>query len=158
MQNLLFHHLMFWPSRCHTWRRSNRKVTWCLGRMGPVPRRSTSRASWARLRSPVPSPRPPCRRPSPLRSTSARRPRRGLIRRAVRASPLRSLGPVGPARIPRSLSSIYASLYVRAGRSGPPLRPPTFGCDHLRGGPSQLVGPAFETRSTAEQWGLFRAV
>ncbi len=22
----------------------------------------------------------------------------------------------------------------------------------------QLVGPAFETRSTAEQWGLFRAV
>jgi hypothetical protein len=31
------------------------------------------------------------------------------------------------------LSSTYASIYVRAGRSGPPLRPPTLGCVHLRG-------------------------
>ena len=119
----------------------------------PAPRRFTSRASWARLRSPVPSPRPPCRRPSSLRSASARRRRRGLTRRAARAPPLRSSGPVGPAWIPRipshylspvgergplsasgALSSTYASIYVRAARSGPSLRSPTFGCDHLKGG------------------------
>ncbi len=63
----------------------------------------------------------------------ARRRRRGSTWRAARASPLRFSGPVGPARIPLSLSSISASLYVRAGLSGPPLRPPTSGCDHLRG-------------------------
>ncbi len=106
----------------------------------PAPRRFTSRASWARLRSPVPSPRPPCRWPSSLRSASARRRRRGLTRRAARAPSLRSSGPVGPARIPRSLSSIYASLYVRAGRSGPPPRPPTLDCDHLRGGRALSLG------------------
>ncbi len=35
---------------------------------------------------------------------------------------LRFSGPVGPARIPRSFPSISASLFVRAGRPGPPLR------------------------------------
>jgi hypothetical protein len=65
---------------------------------------------------------PPWRRSSSLRSASARRRRRGSTPRAARASPLRFSGPVGPARIPRSFPSISASLFVRAGRSGPPLR------------------------------------
>ena len=86
--------------------------------------------------------------PSPLRSAIARRRRRHSPRRAARSSPLRHSGPVGPAPIPRSLSSTtgalaasaprrfalrdprarpappdpfpstYASIYVRACRSG----------------------------------------
>ncbi len=44
------------------------------------------------------------------------------------------LGPMGPARIPRSLSSTSASSCVRAARLGPLLRPPTLSRDHHRGG------------------------
>ncbi len=44
------------------------------------------------------------------------------------------LGPRGPRPDSSILSSISASPYVCAGRSGPSLRPPIFGCDHLRGG------------------------
>ena len=37
---------------------------------------------------------------------------------------------------PDPFSSTHASIYVRAGRSGPPLRPPTLGSVHLMGGRS----------------------
>jgi hypothetical protein len=104
--------IMGWPSRAgpragpstlrcaSAWRR-RRGSPRRAARASPL-RRAASRAPWARLRFPVPSPRPPWRRSSWLRSTSARRRRRGSTRRAARASPLRfsARGPVGPARIP----------------------------------------------------------
>ena len=56
--------------------------------------------------------------------------------------------PLGPGPLSASgvLSSTYASIYVRAGRSGQTLRSPTFGCDHLKGGralpPGHYLPPA----------------
>ena len=54
--------------------------------------------------------------PSPLRSAIARRRRRHSPRRAARSSPLRHSGPVGPAPIPRSLSSTTGALAASAPR------------------------------------------
>ena len=54
--------------------------------------------------------------PSPLRSAIARRRRRDSPRRAARSSPLRHSGPVGPAPIPRSLSSTTGALAASAPR------------------------------------------
>jgi hypothetical protein len=80
-----------------------------------------------------PSPRPPWRRSSSLRSASARRRRRGSTRRAARSSPLRFSGPVGPARSPPiPLLNLRVALRAR-GPVGPAATTPTFGCDHLRG-------------------------
>ncbi len=69
---------------------------------------------------------------APLRGRAAPQPGVSPARGPCLAASL--LGPVGPARTPRSLSSFSASLYVRAGRSGPLLRPQTISCDHSRGG------------------------
>ena len=86
-------------------------------------------------------------------------------------------GSVGPARIPRipshylspvggrgslsasgALSSTYASIYVRAARSGPSLRSPTFGCDHLKGGralpPGHYLSPAGDVAPLGERCAL----
>jgi hypothetical protein len=55
--------------------------------------------------------------PSPLRSAIAHRRRRHSPRRAARSSPLRHSGPVGPAPIPRSLSSTTGALAASAPRA-----------------------------------------
>ena len=120
------------PARLRSAPRARAAAAGDLPAARPAPRRSTSRASWARLRSPVPSPRPPCRRPSSLRFASARRRRRGLTRRAARASSLRSSGPAGPGP-PGSPGSLPLDLRARV-PVGPPLRPPTLGGVHFMGG------------------------
>jgi hypothetical protein len=85
-----------------------------------------------------PSPRPPWRRSSSLRSASARRRRRGSTRPAARAPAASLPGPCGPGSDPRSFPSTSTSLFARAARLGPPLRrrrsAVTTSCDHLRGG------------------------
>jgi hypothetical protein len=68
------------------------------------------------------SPRPQWRRSSPLCPACTWRRCRGSTWLAARAPPLRFSGPVGPARIPRSFPSTFASPFVRAGRPGPPPR------------------------------------
>ncbi len=83
--------------------------------------------------------------PSPLSSASARRRRRGSPRHAARASPLRLSGPVGPARIPGSLSSTSVAAVVFAPLRKRATPPPGFYASTLRfSGP---VGPARIPRS-----------
>ena len=82
-----------------------------------------------------------------LRSASARRRRRGLTRRAARASSLRSSGPAGPPGSPGSLPlDLRVDLRARV-PVGPPLRPPTLGGVHFMGDVRSL--PV----TTPHQWG-----
>jgi hypothetical protein len=136
----------------------------------PAPRRSATRAPWARLRSPAPSPRPPGRWPPPRlvaslfgtrgparlpRIPSPRPTRRSTCARAGRAAATsadaRRCSPQGGTCAPsRSLPLTSGGTWFPPGGRcallglrvdlrarvpvGPPLRPPTLGGVHLKGG------------------------
>ncbi len=167
----------FWPSRagCGPARlrfapRSRAAAAGILHGARPAPRRSATRAPWARLRSPAPSPRPPGRWPPPRlvaslfgtrgparlpRIPSPRPTRRSTCARAGRAAATsadaRRCSPQGGTCAPsRSLPLTSGGTWFPPGGRcallglrvdlracapvGPPLRSPTLGGVHLRGG------------------------